>query len=465
MSKTRINEKASRKKVKDSGMVQTPINGKLVREKIRELHLKSVGLASIRELNRLVNNIETATGEKFIRMEMGIPGLEPPEIAVESEIVALRKGVGSKYPPFDGIPELKAEISRFVKLFMNVEVKPEACFPTVGSMQGCYMALMVSARRKKGQHKILFIDPGFPVNKRQVKVIGLESESFDIYDFRGDKLKNKLESYLEKGDIAAVIYSNPNNPSWICFTEDELHTIGELATKYNIIVLEDLAYFGMDFRKDYSRPGKEPYIPTVAHYTNNYILLISSSKSFSLAGQRIGMTAISDTLFDYEGDNLEGFFGSNNFGRAYIFGAMYALSSGVSHSGQYGLAGLLKAVNDGKYNFVQAVKTYGDRAHIMKELFTRYGFQIVYDKDVDQPLADGFYFTLAYPGFTGVELVEELLYYGISAISLTTTGSTRHEGIRACVSSTSEEQFPLLEQRVKRFQKDHQDGFRAIETF
>ena len=134
-------------------MLQTPMDGKIVREKINEMNLKSVGLASIRELNRIVNNIESTTGQRFIRMEMGIPGLEPPEIAVESEIAALRKGVGSKYPPFDGIPEIKNEIARFVKNFMNIEVQPEACFPTVGSMQGCYMGLMVCARRKMGKDK------------------------------------------------------------------------------------------------------------------------------------------------------------------------------------------------------------------------------------------------------------------------------------------------------------------------
>lgn len=444
-------------------MVKTPVNAKIVKEKIEEMNLKSVGLASIRELNRLVNNIEAKTGKKFIRMEMGIPGLEPPEIAVNAEIEALRKGVGSKYPPFDGIPQVKTQISRFVKNFMNIEIRPEACFPTVGSMQGCYMALMVSARWIKGQEKILFIDPGFPVNKRQVKVIGLESESFDIYDYRGDKLKKKLDSYLKKGNIAAIMYSNPNNPAWICFSENELGIIGELATQHNTIILEDLAYFGMDFRKDYSQPGVEPFIPTVARYTDNYILLISSSKSFSLAGQRIGMTAISNTLFDSEGDNLDEYFGSNIFGRAYIFGAMYALSSGVSHSAQYGLAGLLKAVNEGKFNYIEAVKEYGERAKVMKKLFTEYGFKIVYDMDENVPLADGFYFTLAYPGFSGPELVEELLYYGISAISLTTTGSTRHEGIRACVSLTDHAQFPILEKRLKQFKIDHDKGYRAIE--
>ncbi|MBN1272037.1 MAG: pyridoxal phosphate-dependent aminotransferase [Candidatus Aminicenantes bacterium] len=444
--------------------METPIKRSVVKEKIKEMNLDCPGRASIRELNRIVDNIEEATGQKFIRMEMGVPGLDPPQIAIEAEIDALKKGVGSKYPPFDGIPELKKEISRFVENFINIKVRTECCFPTVGSMQGCYMGMMVTTRRIKGKDKLLFIDPGFPVNKRQTHVIGLESRNFDIYNFRGDKLRGKLESMLEAGDVGCVLYSNPNNPSWIVFTEKELGIIGEMATKYDVVILEDLAYIGMDFRKDYSIPGKPPFIPTVANYTDNYILLISSSKSFSLAGQRIGMTAISDKLFDSKSENLKKFFGSDIFGRAYIFGAMYALSSGVSHSNQYGLAGLLKAVNDGRFNFLEPVREYAERAAVMKKLFISNGFKLVYDKDENEPLADGFYFTLSYPGFTGVELVEELLYYGISSISLVTTGSSREEGIRACVSLTGKEMFPLLEERLKQFKADHDRGLRAIDT-
>lgn len=446
-------------------MIQTPMDGKIVRQKINEMKVKSVGLASIRELNRIVNNIEAATGQKFIRMEMGSPGLEPPQIAVQAEIDALKKGVGSKYPPFDGIPELKNEISRFIKLFMDIDVKPEHCLPTVGAMQGCFLAMMVTSRFKKGKEKILFIDPGFPVNKRQVRALGLQSDHFDIYNYRGPKLRKKLESYLKKGDFASMLYSNPNNPAWIVFTETELKIIGELATAYDVIVLEDLAYFGMDFRKDYSQPGQPPFVPTVARYTKNYILIISSSKSFSLAGQRIGMTAISNTLFTSTGDNLLNYFDSNLFGRAYIFSGMYTLSSGVSHSNQFGLAGLLKAVNDGKFNFLEPVKEYARRAKVMKKLFLENGFKLVYDKDEDQPIADGFYFTLSYPGFTGEELIEELLFYGISAISLAITGSDRLEGIRACVSWTDSSQFPTLENRLKQFKKDHEGGFRALKEY
>lgn len=440
-----------------------PISGDIVREKIRDSRLACVGLASIRELNRLVGEIEAASGTRFIRMEMGIPGLPPPDIAVEGEIRALKKGVGAVYPPFDGIPGLKTEISRFVRLFLDVDVQSAHCLPTVGSMQGCFLAMMMAGRRIKGRDTILFIDPGFPVNKKQAQVLGLPRESFDVYDFRGDRLRHKLESILSTGRVGALMYSNPNNPSWICFTEKELGIIGELCSRYDVIALEDLAYFGMDFRRDTSRPGKPPFIPTVARYTDNYILLISSSKSFSLAGQRIGMTAISDKLFDSAGDGLAPWFGSDRFGYAYIFGGMYALSSGVCHSTQYGLAELLEAVNDGRYDFVEAVKEYGRRARTMKRLFSENGFSLVYDRDEDQPLADGFYFTVAYPGYTGVDLVEALLYYGISAISLQTTGSSRTEGIRACVSLTGEDRFQELEARLQRFDADAKKGLRSID--
>lgn len=226
-----------------------------------------------------------------------------------------------------------------------------------------------------------------------------------------------------------------------------------------------LAYFGMDFRHDYSQPGRDPYIPSVANYTDNYILLISSSKSFSLAGQRIGMTAISDKLFLNEYQGLTQFFSSPQFGYAFIFGAMYAVSSGVSHSAQYGLTAILKASNDGDYNYFEPLKEYGERAKAMKHIFTDNGFEIVYDKDEDQPIADGFYFTISYPGLSGVELVEELLYCGISSISLTTTGSDRHESLRACVSLTGKDQFSELEKRLKQFNLDHKAGFRAIDCY
>jgi hypothetical protein len=52
-------------------------------------------------------------------------------------------------------------------------------------------------------------------------------------------------------------------------------------------------------------------------------------------------------------------------------------------------------------------------------------------------------------------LLGELLRYGISAITLDVTGSTRTEGLRACTSLIQRAQFPELEERLKQFHADH----------
>lgn len=436
-------------------MKDTPINYQAVNDAIVKCGIKSVGNASIREIKKLIDCIEQSTGEKFVRMEMGIPGLPPVGIGVDAQINALRKGVAAIYPDIHGIAELKHEISRFVRLFINTTVSPEGCIPTVGSMQGGFASFLTVNRMHTAQTKTLFIDPGFPVHKQQVKVLGQEFKSFDVYDYRGEKLRNKLEEELADGKIASILYSNPNNPAWFCFTEEELQIIAEVASRYNVVVIEDLAYFGMDFRKDYSKPGQPPYQPSISHYYDKFILLISSSKAFSYAGERIGMLVVSDALFKSRGDGLLRYYPTDVFGNAFIFGTIYSLSSGTSHSAQYALCAILKAVNDGNYKFIDEVKEYGEKAAIMKKMFTDNGFRIVYDKDLDEPIADGFYFTFAYPGFSGVELLGELAYYGISAISLAITGSQRTEGIRACVSLVQRRQFPDLEARLKRFREDH----------
>ena len=434
-------------------MNNTPVSQEIVKKYIDQLHIRDLGKASIREIVALINLIEEESKVKFVRMEMGVPGLPAAQVGVEAEIKALQSGVAAVYPMMDGIKPLKYEASRFIKTFMNVDIDAANCIPTCGSMQGTFAALLVAGNVDKQKDTTLFIDPGFPVQKQQMTVMSHKYETFDVFDFRGEKLRDKIESYFSKGNINSVVYSNPNNPSWICLTEEELQIIGELATKYDVIVMEDLAYFGMDFRKDLYTPGKPPYQPTVAKYTDQYVLFISGSKIFSYAGQRGAIMAISNALWNRSYESLETRFGSSLFGFTIVMQVLYALSSGVTHSVQYALAAMFKAASDGDFNFIEEVKEYGRKAKIMKDIFTSNGFKIVYEKDGDEPVADGFYFTLGYPGMTGSELLENLLYYGISAISLKNTGSEK-EGLRACVSFVSRNQFDDLEKRMKLFNEN-----------
>lgn len=436
-------------------MDNIPISEDIIESVKESAGILSPGTASIREIVSLVNRIERETGISFVRMEMGVPGLPVPEIGTNAEIEAIKSGVGSLYPDITGLRSLKEEASRFIRLFLDVNISPTGCIPTVGSMMGSMICFLVANRNDRNKEGSLFIDPGFPVQKQQVKMLGHDYFSFDIYNYRGQKLRAKLESILETGKVSSLIYSNPNNPTWICLTEEELSIIGELCTKYDVIVIEDLAYFGMDFRKDYLNPGEPPFQPTVARYTDDYVLLISSSKIFSYAGQRIAIMAISDHLFNRSYPDLLRYYSSEKFGHSAIFGALYGISAGVTHSVQYGFAALLKAANDGEYKFRDDIIEYGEKARIMKEIFTGNGFIITYDKDIDEPIADGFYFTISYPGMTASELIDALIPFGVSAITLNTTGSERNDGLRACVSQVPRSLFGDLEYRLKCFRKKY----------
>ena len=431
-------------------MKNTPVDYQTARKVIEGYGLPDFGKATIREVVAISNQLEQLTKTEFIHMEMGVPGLPAAKVGVEAEIKALQAGAASIYPNINGLPELKEEASRFIKAFINIDVAAEGCVPVTGSMQGTYASFLVSGQCTPGKDTILFIDPGFPVQKQQIAVMGYKYESFDVYECRGKKLREVLESYLSKGNIASMIYSNPNNPAWFCLTEEELQIIGEMANKYDVIVIEDLAYFAMDFRKPLGVPFEAPYQATVARYTDNYVLQISGSKAFSYAGQRIGVTAISNKLYHRSYPGLTQRYGGGTFGTVYIHRVLYALSSGTSHSAQYALAAMFKAASDGSFDFVSDVKEYGRRAAKLKKIFTDYGFTIVYDQDLSEPIADGFYFTIGYPGMTGSELMEELMYYGISAISLSTTGSNQ-QGLRACTSFIKDHQYALLEERLKLF--------------
>jgi aspartate/methionine/tyrosine aminotransferase len=435
-------------------MKETPIKREIVDRLINNLGISDFAKATIREVKQVAAQAERQSGVEFIKMEMGIPGLPAAKVGVDAQIKALQNGIAHSYPDIQGLPELKQEASRFVKAFIGLDVAPTGCVPVTGSMQGTFASFLTCSQAVKGKDTVLFIDPGFPVQKMQLQVMGVKYETFDVYDFRGEKLGPKVESYLEKGNICAIVYSNPNNPAWICLNEQELQSIGQLASKYDVVVMEDLAYFAMDFRKDLSVPFQSPYQPSVGRYTDNYMLLISGSKAFSYAGEPIGVVCISDNLFQRHFPDLATRYEGLPFGLVFSTRMLYALSSGTSHSAQYALASMMKAASDGSYDFRKEVSVYGERARKLKEIFCRHGFHVVYDKDLNEPVADGFYFTIGYRNMTSGELAKELMYYGVSAICLITTGS-HQEGLRVCTSFIEDHQYTLLEERMSLFEENH----------
>jgi aspartate/methionine/tyrosine aminotransferase len=427
----------------------------IVAEACRAQRVADLSHATIGEVLLVAQYLENKTGIPFIRMDQGSPGLPANRFGIEAEKAALDRGVGSQYPAAAGVKELKDAASQFVKAFIDVDITPRACVPTTGSVAGSFGSFIACTQRIPGKNKVLFIDPGFPIQKSQLRILGIEWREFDIFPYRGEKLRAKLEEEMKGGDIAAIVYSNPNNPAWICLEESELQIIGELATRYDAVVMEDLAYFCMDYRRDLGHPYEPPYVPTVARYTDNYILMLSSSKIFSYAGQRMALVCISDRLFDRHYPALaERYRDAGIFGATFIAEILYMITSGCTASTQYGYAEMLRLSCEGKINFVEDTREYERRASRMKKIFCDNGFSVVYDYDVTKPVGDGFFFTLGYGDMTGEELLVELMGYGVSSICLSTTGSLQ-QGVRACTSRMRDELYPILQERMQAFAEDH----------
>ena len=104
----------------------------------------------------------------------------------------------------------------------------------------------------------------------------------------------------------------------------------------------------------------------------NYFLIISSSKIFSYAGQRIAVTIISPKLMEKRYKNLRQYFDTERVGHAFVHGGVYPTTAGVSQTPQHALAALFEASCKGQYNFLKEVKVYSKRAAKIKIIFQEF---------------------------------------------------------------------------------------------
>jgi aspartate/methionine/tyrosine aminotransferase len=404
---------------------------------------------NIEELWMLICEIERKLGVKYLRMDFGIPGLPPPSTAIKAQIESLScASVASRYPPYGGIDEIKHAVSRFVKKFIGIEVGPECCITTCGSTEGAFITQAIAGRRNKNKDTMLYIEPGYPPTKAQAKFLGFKTRGIELYGPRGDSLIDAIASAASQGDIAAICWSSPNNPTWNVLTEYELNGIARICERNDIIAIEDATYFGMNHRN-----GRLP--ATIARYTDNYFLLLSASKMLSYAGERVGFIITSPAILNRSYDDLEETFGAKDVRRA-ISKTVFNLTAGAPHSAQYAVAALLEEINKGDYDLTGTLDEYARRAKAIKQIMLRKGFHLIYESVPGASIEDGFYFTIGFPGYSGPELTREMLYYGITTLPLEAFGSSRKDGVRACVALIDADSLNSLEERLEWFREDNQ---------
>jgi aspartate/methionine/tyrosine aminotransferase len=429
-------------------MVQGELRKDVIDRFLADAHLDFEQL-DIQDFWKQIGLLEKKLGVRYVRMDFGIPGLPPPAAALRAQADALSEGKAvCEYPPSEGVVELKEEVAKFLLLVFGLQLDPNCCLPTCGATQAAFLAQAIAGRRYKDRNRILHLEPGYPPIKAQTRLLGLESCGIDLFSCREKRLIDAIQLNARDGRLAAISWSNPNNPTSITLSADELRGIAAVCEKNDVIAIEDAAYLGMVTGEPATSVTA---MNCIANYTDNFFLLLSASKMFSYAGERIGVLASSSSLMGRSYDALEELFSCKRVDLA-VKRTLFNLTAGAPHTAQYAVAGILKAINDGKYDLVQNLSEYGRRAKAVKSILLRNGFHTIYKSSCDES-EHGFYLTFGFPGLTAAQLLKELLYHGITALPLSAFGSCSKDGLRACVGLLEPRFFPLLERGIQEFSR------------
>ncbi|WP_447753319.1 alanine transaminase [Pseudomonas nicosulfuronedens] len=220
-------------------------------------------------------------GEDIIDLSMGNPdGATPPHIVEKLCQVAQREDTHG-YSTSRGIPRLRRAISHWYRDRYEVEIDPESeAIVTIGSKEG--LAHLMLATLDHGD-TILVPNPSYPIHIYGAVIAGAQVRSVPLVP--GIDFFNELERAIRESipKPKMMILGFPSNPTAQCVELDFFERVVDLAKRYDVLVVHDLAYADITFDG-----WKAPSIMQVPGAKDIAVEFFTLSKSYNMAGWRIG---------------------------------------------------------------------------------------------------------------------------------------------------------------------------------
>lgn len=316
-----------------------------------------------------------SSGKPIINMAIGSPDLEPPQQVISEIQEAVTVPGAHKYQSYQGIPELRAAFSQFYQDKYEVELDPDyEILPLIGSKEGI---MHISMAYLNEGDKVLIPNPGYPTYASITNLVGAIPVYYDL------KPENDWQpdfDQLKKEDLTAVklIWVNyPNMPTGAPASNELFRKLIDFAKSHNILLIHDNPYSFVLNKKPSS-------ILNVAGAKEVAIELNSLSKTFNMAGWRVGMAAGSK-------DKIEA-----------ILKVKSNMDSGMFYGLQKGAIAALK-IADSWYEKMNAI--YTSRRNLIWQLADNLG--CTFDKN-----ATGMFVWAKLPSHTvdDVAFIDEILY-------------------------------------------------------
>jgi len=222
-------------------------------------------------------------GEDIIDLGMGNPDLPTPPHIVEKLMEAATKASNHRYSASKGITKLRHAICSWYKRRYDVDLDPDhEAVATIGAKEG--LSHLVLATISPGD-VVLVPSPTYPIHPYSVVIAGGDLRSVPLLPGRDffEDLRTAFRQTWPQPKM--LIISFPHNPTNMVVDLDFMYKIVEFCRKHEIWLVHDFAYADLVF-DDYVAPS----ILQVSGAKDIAVELFSMSKSYSMAGWRLGFT-------------------------------------------------------------------------------------------------------------------------------------------------------------------------------
>ncbi len=225
----------------------------------------------LREVRALI-----AQGKPIINLGIGSPDLQPPQEVLDAMSHANVHG----YQSYQGVPEFRQAIANFYQKYYGVSLNiDQEILPLMGSKEGI---LHISMAYLNEGDEVLIPNPGYPTYSSVTKLVNAKPIFYDLSE------KNNWEpdfDALEKLDLEKIKIMWVNYPHMPTGSTPDASLFKKLiafAKKHNILVVNDNPY-------SFVLNENPRSILAVDGAKEVAIELNSLSKSFNMAGWRVGM--------------------------------------------------------------------------------------------------------------------------------------------------------------------------------
>ncbi len=225
------------------------------------------------------------TSDDAIAMWIADMDFGAPDFLQEATRGLLEK---ANYGYFTGEGEMKQAVAAWMKSRHGWDAEPKAMFSTFGLGNGIAICLQALTR---ADDEVIIFTPVYHEFTVKVKKSGrtLKESPLVIRDGVYHMDLDALEASMT-GREKVVIFCSPHNPAGRIWTHEELNALADFCIRHDLILLSD------DIHHDLTYPG-ETYTPipvAAPQVMDRLVMLTSASKTFNVAGARLGTITIPD---------------------------------------------------------------------------------------------------------------------------------------------------------------------------